>query len=284
MPRRNRSANFSSNEMRILMRLIEEYKPIFNRKTNDNDTIQMKASDWTQIANTFNRLSTTSIVRDAEQLKQKFSNMRKMENRRKREQLTQAKDATCEVKIELDDKSPGNSMDSTNFGGSESADSSHATQRMNIARKSTAPTLNRPFGHLRECGRPGTSNGINQNDAVSGKWLFWICFRDAIDTNFYSQNSNALNLDKVDKEIDRLLNAEDINDNHLDFDCDSNLSDVIPAKKASHSEQQNRNEESDMEALQRTLIKRKIVLCNLQIDIARRQLQAFDKPLSATET
>lgn len=95
-----------------------------------------------------------------------------------------------------------------------------------------------------------------------------------------------MDLDKVDEEIDRLLNPEDINDNHLEFDCDSHLSDVIPVTKASHSERQNkrRNEESDLESLRRTLIKRKIVLCDLQIDIARRQLQAFDKPLPATES
>lgn len=91
-----------------------------------------------------------------------------------------------------------------------------------------------------------------------------------------------MTLDKVDEEINRLMDAEDFNDNDLDFD----YSDAILAKEPSHSEPKNKrkNEESDLEALQRTLIERKIVLCNLQIDIARRQLEAFDKPLPASES
>lgn len=70
----------------------------------------------------------------------------------------------------------------------------------------------------------------------------------------------------------------DFNDDHLNMNYDSDHSDCKPIKKSMHNATESnkrKNAESDLEAMQRTLVERKILLCNLQIDIAQKQLEAL---------
>lgn len=99
-----------------------------------------------------------------------------------------------------------------------------------------------------------------------------------------SQHPSSLNLDPSDGEIDRLLDEEDFNVEHMNINYDSRNSDGKPLQRPTHTgeEVKRGNGKGDLEALQRTLVERKILLCNLQIDIARRQLEAFDKPPSSS--
>lgn len=66
----------------------------------------------------------------------------------------------------------------------------------------------------------------------------------------------------------------------MEKNCDSDDSDMVPLKKPAHTEEKSKKRSApiELEALQRTLVERKILLCNLQIDIARKQLEAMEKP------
>lgn len=88
------------------------------------------------------------------------------------------------------------------------------------------------------------------------------------------QNTSSLKSESNDIRLHPVLDAVDFNDEHL-----AN-SDVAPVKKPAHTveKSQKRNAQSELETLQRTLVERKILLCNLQIDIARKQLEAMEKP------
>lgn len=76
------------------------------------------------------------------------------------------------------------------------------------------------------------------------------------------------------------MDAVNFDDDHLEKNFDSDDSDSAPLKKPALTEKksQKRNAQSEMETLQRTLVEQKILLCNLQIDIARKQLEAMAQP------
>lgn len=170
MSRRSRSANFTPNETIIFMKLIDKYKLIFDKKSVDSETNRKKAWAWKQVAKSFNRLSPRSIALDVKQLRQKFKNI-KRQRKLELHAGTWVDPIPHEVKIENEDESPDNSMDSLDFKDSQSADSTYATRKMNLTPKLTAG----PVRNLRrKCGRPGTSNDTNQNDAVREKCFFFF--------------------------------------------------------------------------------------------------------------
>lgn len=93
-----------------------------------------------------------------------------------------------------------------------------------------------------------------------------------------------MNSESIDIQIDQVLDGVNFNDDYLTMN--GNESDHLNCKllkKQNHNEEKSKikNENIDLEALQRTLVERKILLCNLQIDIARKQLEAFVKPSPA---
>lgn len=82
-----------------------------------------------------------------------------------------------------------------------------------------------------------------------------------------------------DNHIDHVLNGMDFNDDHMNVNYESDHSGSKTLESPTHTgERPTRTATSDLEALKRTLVERKILLCNLQIEIARKQLETLDKP------
>lgn len=288
MSRRNRSANFSPIETRLFKKLVEKYKHILDDKTCDRKTNQRKAMAWEHMAKIYNRLSPVGVIRSAEHLKNKYLNTKKNERKRRiHEVLDDTGDESSDEKIDdIDD------MDPIDFAFSECSETHTGDTKPNYVHNSASSMSNGSVdgfvSHLRKnSGHASTSYATGPNDTVSNEndnpWLFSSHFYDAIKMeNFHFQNCSTLNPETGEMKNERVLHEMDFNDDLLNDYYDSDNSDSKFAKKLTSAQAKVRtgSDKNDLEELQRTLIKRKILLCNLQIELARKQLEAYDKPES----
>ncbi|KAL1488465.1 hypothetical protein ABEB36_014936 [Hypothenemus hampei] len=73
--KRNRARNFTSDEIRALIRAVTKYSVILEDKTTDSNNWEKKNETWKQIANEFN--ATNSVFRNEEVLRNKYDNLKK---------------------------------------------------------------------------------------------------------------------------------------------------------------------------------------------------------------
>ncbi|KAL1490102.1 hypothetical protein ABEB36_012843 [Hypothenemus hampei] len=74
--KRNRARNFTSDEIRALIRAVIKYSVILEDKTTDSNNWERKNETWKQIANEFN--ATNSVfIRNEEVLRNKYDNLKK---------------------------------------------------------------------------------------------------------------------------------------------------------------------------------------------------------------
>lgn len=179
MYRRKRSANFSRRDNKIFVRLVDRYKHILENKACDGSTNERKTMTWIHLTNIFNRHSTTGIVRDVDQLKQKLVNLRKSE-RRESQQLSPTNadlDETIDEFALDNEESIDDSMDPLDFELTECTDSHYeAGKAIENVQKSSPPMSNDNVlnlledfvAKLRKKNRPGQgSNSMDKNYAVS---------------------------------------------------------------------------------------------------------------------
>lgn len=291
MSRRNRSANFSPSETRLLKKLVVKYKHILDDRTCDRKTNQRKAMTWEHMAKIYNRLSPVGVIRNAEHLKNKYVNMKKTNERKRRrgEVLDDTGDESSDEKIDdIDDMD----RDPIDFAFSECSQTHVEDTKPNNIHNSASSMSNGSVdgfvSHLRKkSGHASTSNATLPNDVVSNEKvnppLFSSFFYDAIKMkNFRFQNCGYLNPETGEMKNERVSHGMDFDDDVLNDNYDSDISDSKFAINSTYGQTKDRtkNAKNDLEALQRTLIERKILLCNLQIDLARKQLEAYDKPAS----
>lgn len=74
--KKKRSANFTSNEERLLVSLVAEFKGIIECKKSGQTTWKQKSSAWNSLHEQFNARSGGEY-RDLETIKQKYQNLKK---------------------------------------------------------------------------------------------------------------------------------------------------------------------------------------------------------------
>lgn len=188
MSRRNRSANFSSDDTKLFMRLIEKYRHVVDSKTIGTRPNEKKKSAWIHFAKVFNRLSTSGIVRDPQHLKGKWFNIKKLKRRSELHQTTShtvaALDGTeTDFVAEGNGESIDDSMDDPlDFRSGDSNESNDEIEKTNVIQTSNTSMSNNAVLNLLEnfvvnlrqkCGRTSTvSNDTDTNYAVCDKNMF----------------------------------------------------------------------------------------------------------------
>lgn len=75
--KRQRQPNFTSQERDTLITLVEKYKGIIENKQTDGVTTLEKNKAWTKVAQQFNAVSPSHILRSEEALKFFYKNLKK---------------------------------------------------------------------------------------------------------------------------------------------------------------------------------------------------------------
>lgn len=180
MHRRKRSANFSLRDKKIFMRLVDKYKHILDSKACDGNTNERKTMTWIHITNIFNRHSTTGIVRDVDQLKQKLINLKKSERRESHQMLptdAELEEDIDEFTLDKNDESIDDSTDPLDFEQSECTESHYEATKSNenVPKSSTSMSNDNVLNlleefvvKLRKSNRSEqASNSMGKNYAVS---------------------------------------------------------------------------------------------------------------------
>lgn len=304
MSKRSRSANFSPAENKIFKRITEKYKHILDNSATDSKTNEKKRFAWLHLTKVFNRISPSGIHRDTEQLRNKFQNMRKLERQALQEKSTEPGTATADnmgsISVANTSDSLDESMDPLDFEIDDDTNDTDDTavsifnHKANTTQNVTANVdasmtndnvlnlLENFVASLRQkCADAAISSRTPASHTVSASdpFGFPIASQFKILFVFLFQNvrmSAHAQLQSEHIKIEQTLNGGSLNDDDHD---DTDSSDDETLKNSTlNGAKRTRAATSDLKALKRKLVERKILLCNLQIDIARKQLEALDKP------
>lgn len=106
--KRERSANFTLEEVKLLLQLIRPHISILENKKTDNSTNKKKYAVWREIERSFNAVNSEKVLRSWKTLKFKFDGIKKARRRAIQQKQRPNKNegdlstATCFIDVEED--------------------------------------------------------------------------------------------------------------------------------------------------------------------------------------